>query len=605
MRRAPRGFASILVTIVIGATAVVACSLIVWQLNARVAVVRHARAREFQHEVVRLRLAVLANIRQALQTANPALFAGCNTVLLGPQLSADPRFPNSPPGGATTPGFTLSSFTLPAPPVFFVPGAPLAVPGGGSPVDGLRQNIHDVAFAYVLARRLSPADTLSQLTSQNGAFHVRLREIPITDFALVAPEALNLDAGIHFVGPSLVLGPSTRSAGALDLRLTPQQVDLTQIGASDRVWMNPGLYASLLVPPGTLCDPTAATFACQNLGARGQALSFDGRTITAGDAPLPAGIAVANYQGAPRVIVDLKALPQWNCLLDSAAGNVPANELSAYHIHCTTPLARDRGVVLLGTSAARSCDLITTDGALILSGQHTGGPVLAGSSFGAVWFDNAGDTSWNAYLVLSTPEPWLTATSALSTPNGARPINLAAGEGDLALAEQCFDSVTVKVTPASGVAFTVGLGSTTLSQNLAWVEGDGSNVRLGVYSPGGNTYSASLPCSGGEIDLTLSRTLAMIKLSYPGGVLYWPLPAARRRIETSALRWSGGISLLEIWSSGAGATLGSTNPGVVSLRGLLALGRISSFGAGTFQFTPTAGGDPLEAIAPRLVVLQP
>ena len=408
-----------------------------------------------------------------------------------------------------------------------------------------------------------------------------------------------------FAGPSLVLGPSIRSDATIDLRLTPQSVDLNQIGATDSVWQNAGLTASLLVPPGTLCDPNGAGVGGQNLAARGQAISFDGRELAGGDAPLPAGIAVATYRGALRVIVDLKALPQWNRLIDSAAPSTPVNQISAYHIQCTTPLARDRGVVILGTDAPRTADCITTDGALILSGQHTGGPVMAGSTFGGVWFDNTADAAWNGYLVLAAPSPWITASSASPAPAGARTLNLSVGSADLTLSEQCFDTLTLRITPTNGAAFATGLGSSAWAQNLVWIEGDASTLRLGVFTPAGNLYSSSLPRAPGEIDLTLSRTQAALKLVYPGGGLYWPLPAARMRIEATTLRWSGSFNLLEIWSSGAGATLGSANAGTISLRGLLALGKISSFGAGSFVFTPAPGGDPLEAVAPRLILTQP
>ncbi|MDD2765699.1 MAG: hypothetical protein PHE83_17185 [Opitutaceae bacterium] len=603
MRPGPHGFSVIIVALVIGATALVASTLIVWQLNVRAAVHRHVEAREFRQEQRRLQTAALALVRQALATNQRALFSGVTRDTLNPLLSSDPRFPNHPAGGATTPGFTLLTLDPPAPPACFSLAPAFSVPGGGSPVDGLRQTIHDAVFSYTLARRYQPADDPARLAAQTGAFHLRLREVPATQFGLIAFEELDLDSGLQFHGPSLILGPVVQTSSPIDLWITPRLVNLTQIGVSDRVWMAPALSASVMTQPGTLCDPSAAGGA-QNLAVRGQALNFDGRSLSSGDAPVPAGISVATYRGVPRVVVDLKALPQWNLLIDSGAPGDPANQISAYHIHCANPLARDRGIVILGTDAARAADQITTDGALILAGAHTGGPLLCGSTFGGAYFDNTGDVSWNAYLVLPAPSPWLSATTAAAAPARARGLVLASGAANLSLSEQAFDTITLKLTPTSGV-FTAALGSVSLTQNLAWVESDGSTLRLGVYTPAGNLYSGSVPRGAGEVDLTLSRTQSSLKLSYPGGVLYWNLPAGRPRIETTIVRWSGGLNAVEVWSSGGGTTLGSASTGTISLRGLLTLGKVSAFGAASFVFTPAPGGDPVETIAPRLLLLQP
>jgi hypothetical protein len=82
-------------------------------------------------------------------------------------------------------------------------------------------------------------------------------------------------------------------------------------------------------------------------------------------------------------------------------------------IDCTTPLAKSRGICLLGDNGTglRSRDLVVTNGTVRLSGDHAA-PLAIASSYGVVIFDGtASSPRWNAHLSIPVPDTTVVAAS--------------------------------------------------------------------------------------------------------------------------------------------------------------------------------------------------
>lgn len=603
--RSQAGFVSAQVGMILLAISVLLAASILWMLQIRTTVDQQALSREVLQEEQRLTRVITALVRGNLSANEPRVFNNVSAASVSAFTTLDPRFPGALANVA--PGFLVTGLDTPGTPGFFAAQPSFGVQSGGSPLDSLRQNFFSCPFAYVLSKRKSPSSVATMLPTRSGTVSLKLREIPITQFSLIAFEDLSADSGMTFNGTSVVLGQCVANGSSFATRLSPRAIPNVQIGATERVWEQGGFYASLLTAPTSLTDPSAVGTQQQNIARKGQPIYFDGQTATSVGV-LPSAIAVATFNGVRRLVIDLQALPQTNVLIDSGGANTPSNRTSAYYIACTTPLARDRGVVIKGTSLPRLCDVVATNGAVILDGSHTGGPLMVASSAGGVYFNNAGDATWNAYLVLPAPSPFVSATSASTAVAGARQFAIGSGNVSLSTSEQGYDSISLRITPSSSSGvFQCGLGTSSLGGSVVWVEGAATTLRVGVLGTNGPAYSGTVARGSGAIEMTLSRSQNAVKLVYPGGVAYYSLnsiTADRPRVETRSAFWSGSLSQLDIIASGAGSVIGAATSGnTIQLRGLLSLGTLTRFGSSAFVFTPSGTADPMESVAPRLIVL--
>jgi hypothetical protein len=615
------GFFSLQVALLLIVVSILLASSITWQKHIRSFADHHAMTRQMLSEKARLRSVVSAIIRNNLARNEPDVLEGIEADKINPLLTADPRFPGRVPGESDTPGFRLAAISTQGSPEFFEMHPDFRTGTGVSPLDDLRQVMHGAAIPFTMTRRLTPVDDSALLDSFPDSLSIALREIPLTQFSLVAFEALDIgnEAGLRFHGPAVVMGKSLSSGPAapsvFDIRITPQRISDDQMGLSERTWEYPGLAASLLIQPGSMLDIDSASTQQQDLARRGVPIYFDGHNLSS-EASLPAGITVGLGVGqVNRVVVNLAQLPLTNTLIDSSVPDAVDNRISAYHILCTTPLARDRGVEVIGdATGTRICDVITTNGVLILEGQHTAGPLITGSSMGGVLFNNPdGDAVWDAYLVLPGPSPFVSGIGDDSAPGGPRTLRFPfdGGRVNLTAGEQAYDSVGISYDPlTSSLPFTVGFGcevSPTTPELGVWLEGDALTLRFGArMADGSAAYSDTIPRISGKLAFSFSRSQNTARVVLSDGSVFSralsEFVADRPRVETKEAIWTGVSSNLEILTNPAGTALGTLYPGRISLRGLCCMGTITRYGPGTFDFAPGAEPTIREAVIPRLIM---
>lgn len=596
-----RGLISVHLAVLLAGLAIALASVLLLQQQSVAAAKKHSIGRELAREQQLVRTVAIAKVREALRANDPRVFAGVTGPGVTNHLTRDARYSSRPASDPLTPGFRAVAILPPAAPPLFASTPVFSVPGVGvSPLDSLRQVRYSMPISFVLARRQRTDEPASLQSATQGALALPIREIPLTSFAMVATEGLDVDSGFDFDGPALVMGEVTRSESDFAFRLSPFPIDDSFIRSGERVWESPSLAASLLASLGDLVDPSSSAPQHQVVARKGALLQFDGHSLSGED--IPAGISVQTYRGSARVVIDVAALPQSNVTVDAGLPADPTNLVSAFHIACTTPLGRDRGVVVVGTTTDRLADIISTNGAVTLVGSHTGGPAIVASSFGGAYFDCTGNAQWNALLILAAPSPYVSATSGAAS-GGARTFSLASGQLDLRPGDRDFDSVSLHVTPSPG-AFTVALRSAAWNQNQVWLESNGVTMRIGALTTTGAVFSGNTPLpASGQIEFTLSRSQAAVRLQTIDGVSYWDLPADRPRVEASVAAWSGAVLRLDVLSSGGGAAIGSSAAaGTIRFRGLLLAGRLHRYGPANYVISPSSAVDRLESLAPRMVV---
>lgn len=584
--------------------------IMVWQIQARQSLSAHTLAREVQREEDRLRVAIVSEMRQSLRAHENDLFSRVSTSSLNSLMTADPRFPGRTPGAAGTPGFFISSLSKTPAPAVFNPFVQFISKDTASPIERLRHVSHTSTFDYTFTRRYNPAEAATLLTAKSGQTRITTREVPVTSFALVCLEDLAFDQGFTFTGPALVMGQSIASP-IFSYRISPFQIPDAQIAINERVLEFPAIFAGFGVTPSDLLSPQSPTPQQQSIAKKGTLFLFDGHTVSSTSGSTVPGVYTGYFMGAKRVIIDLSLLPKNNTVIDASANAAdPANQISAYHIQCTNALAQDRGIVVYGTTNPRICDIVSTNGAVTLAGAHSGGPLMIGTSLGGVYFSNTGDAFWNAVVIAPVASPYITASSASPLPSGARSINLGAGLEHFNSVELSLDTIGFDITGDHSAGWTIGLGPTTVGagmpNDIAWVEASGSNLRFAVATPSGVQYSGFTALTSSPVRVIYSRTQRTFRSIQGGAIFEWSMPSDRPRVEMDRVRWTGSITRLDIVPSAGGATIGAAVAGNITFRGLVVNGAVSRFGPATYQVTSQdSGADPLEPVAPRLVILSP
>ncbi len=476
--------------------------------------------------------ACAAYVRKALRSNNPDVFAELTRENLQQFASRDPRV-------GTSQGVGVVSVAAPATPRFFsqLPIEPTnaiaAHPLGASAVV-------ENAFSVPIALE---STAFSQKHGMTESWNGSVSEYPTSEACFIAAAPFDATNTPYPIVSDLAIFPHGVVGGAgpgfqcADIISNAQWTNGPAITAT-RSHINPGLECSWLVPASDLtsAQPTA-TFAYQSLRGLAQVVQFNGRSI--GASPTGA-IYTAFANGAPRVVVDVSALPSTNVVIDPSGDMLdPNNFASIYYVDCTSALARARGIVIVGAgSANRRGDIILTNGSIELRGEQTGGPLMVGSSYGAVTFSaSLPARDWRLFLCTPTAPPAETASVVVPT-----------SVIELTDEDVASDSLQIHVGVTGGgwsvgLAASVGVQPQLVVRESAGIVSLVAEDKLGVQN-----VLTSLPSSGADqITLIYSRAIGRFTLKTSLGSAEADLPIGTfpAYYHTAAIVPTGAISVIQ------------------------------------------------------------
>lgn len=442
-------------------------------------------------------------------------------------------------------------------------------------------------------------------TTAGKEWSTSLREVPVSQLGLAALSRLDLSTlpyPVSINGAVLLPWGATNGTSAVScsrlVSTTPAPPSV--LGAA--TFIRPGLAVGYPADIYSPLSPEGSSMA-QSLGAFGTRISWNGHDIESG--PAPAGIDVQDYSGERRLVVDLTLLPLTNARLPADAAG---DNTGIWVIDCTSPLAKSRGVVLVGDNGigSRARDLLITNGAVRLVGQH-GSPLAVTSSYGAVIFDSqAPSPVWNAHLTL----PVRGRRAVASTLGDGAPIDASTpGEYSTDTLTRSVNAVEIKATAegTTTLGFTGQAGSTSPDLFIEYLPAIGLNL-WAANEEGVPTLRQSIPhVSAGQVEVSLryERAANLVTAALEGSSITLTLPPGTQpRFETAGVCWSAPLHSLSVIARAGGASLYSEGAVITPVIQGLLVG--DSFGGTISGLTiaPTQS-HPLLSLTERAIIIVP
>lgn len=347
-------------------------------------------------------------------------------------------------------------------------------------------------------------------------------------------------------------------------------------------------------------------------GGQPEIFKFDGQQINQfGANPWMNAISVQTRHGATRVVVD-------------AAQLLGVNQI---YIDCTTPLAKQRGVVVIGSKTTQhQVDSILTNGALFLEDEQSnvaagsaGTSIIVGTSYGGIVFTGSdatvvdNDALWDAYIVCPIRPPY------------DQPLSASSAAGSSALDNSFYQCDTISITGATDVSGTQRIGfswgsdaHTQASNRSAYLElssgGTSFNVVayvnqtpviLGTFSAGGTIGSDT------SFTLTYSRANNSFSGQVKGANFFVSLNGLISRIEANQVFWESAVGAsrtikAQARSGGCGLySQGLVN--TVTLNGGIMVGQLLTGNLKQLTISPSTNPDfnSLMALSDRLLLFCP
>lgn len=470
------------------------------------------------------------------------------------------------------------------------------------------------------------ADRLPNLTNASYYFTnaIHIRELPSSQLQVLAVDqfdttrmngriALRTAGGMAFFPYGVIQGKNNYLA-TLDLNSDTNNPTcvvttelITKAGEESQTFnydqnkfvLRPNLGTSWMLDPYAIPEGSESSFMVyqnQRFYEKSQHIIFDGQQVWCDQvdgggasilAPFP-GVTVdrkfiypAGYTfnngtvlssplerdfGMKRVIIDMRALQ---------ANKV--NGQYSYYVDCITPMAKQRGVVIVGAdNVLMNLASILTNGSLRLEGSQSVAPMITGTSYGGVVFtgafaDGSGNpihtAAWNAYII-NTVRP---------------PTTIASGSGspvDLGSQGCNFDTVQVKGQTGTG-GVDIGFGNESGWACYFNLSNSGAQAYV-VINGAPQPMGSLLPLAASNIDfeVTYKRALNVLSINSHsvGSTAPWqveqdvPLSSIIPRVEATLAMWGGGSHSVIARASGS-AFYGEHFISSVTITGGLAVGQ--------------------------------
>ncbi|MFZ5806126.1 MAG: hypothetical protein ACOY3I_02815 [Verrucomicrobiota bacterium] len=330
----------------------------------------------------------------------------------------------------------------------------------------------------------------------------------------------------------------------------------------------------------------------------GTVLQFNGQTLDVTTIP---AIQVAFKYGAKRVVVNASALVS-----------------GQYYIECTNPLARQRGVVVVGAGASYpGASSVVTSGALILEGTHTGGPLLLGTSYGGVVFAHSSNgPTWNAFIVNPGRPPIVLASNDTTNNPGAASVPLTAASYLLPNAGINYDTVQIKGRASSNNVRVGFSGQNTSTPDACFFQFNANGTATPYINFQGKEIAVGSAISTGgtfDFEVTYHRSINALSLKVDtGDPQFFSLNNYLSSQEITRAVWNNtlnnGQPVKVIGRSGGGAFYTSLISDFISQANLLGgvmVGRVVSGNGMRLDITPANNMMSLGTFSDRFLLFDP
>lgn len=389
---------------------------------------------------------------------------------------------------------------------------------------------------------------IQNATAANGSISLHVREIPTCEVQLMSVDrfqcnTLNMPVEIQGVAcfPYGAEITSPQTGGFLniaDLALSTPLAPGTCY-SSERTHINPLMSISWMIDPYKLTEETLGNDAFnQKYISKSQIFRFDGHQILSWTQDTPSAswpngswtsaIRVEKREGAKRVVIETAALLGKHKI----------------YIDCTTPLAKQRGVVIVGSqNLMHETDSIVTNGSLIFEGLQETTPLIAGSNYGGFLFTDpanvAGSTpNWNLYLVAPIRPPFYQTITNLNAAAG--------GNASLDFPFQNYD--TISLTGVMNISFlgqSIGFRFNNNNVLYARFMTGSSNVQIYAKPTSGSTdtligtLNTTNPLSNNvAYTMTYHRTQNALSLKIQNDRFWIGLNSVAPRLEFDKAFWT-------------------------------------------------------------------
>ena len=457
MHSCRKGSATLYVTGLIVIITIILAAALQWQLSTSLSQIGLDHQEALEMEKCNVQSIVYASLRKRLFDREPNLLdLPTLESAVSDNLTKDPH-------QGTSGGFELSSFEWSVAPS----GSILSTASNLFKIDPSPNFTHPLFYTWhvphtaeldytLLFKPTSFTSSQTQnATAANAVLPIHVREIPTCDVQLMSVDrfqcnALNLQVEVKGVvclpyGADVVSPQASGFLNASDTALSTP-LESSACYSAERVHTNAGMAISWMMDPYRLTEETLGNDPFnQKYISKSQIFRFDGHKMVSWTQDDPSAgwpngswtsaLHIEKRYGAKRVVIEAAALLGKHKL----------------YIDCTTPLAKQRGVVLIGSqNLAHETDAIVTNGSLILEGEQTATPLILGSSYGGVLFTDpagisGGTPTWDLYLAAPIRPPFYQTMNNLNGASGS--------EASLAPACQNYDTVSltgVMNIPAGG-----------------------------------------------------------------------------------------------------------------------------------------------------------
>lgn len=559
----------------------------------------------------------------------------------------------NPRAGFEEAGFELKTLTLPTIPSWMTdfPGSTDPFPKADNPlyylqhvphgVDPPDANPHDFEIAYkllfwqdtppsdpgkraALEALMEVDDAVGKKETVENTVKLHIREIPSNQVEFIAVDELDAPENNFFIdingiaflpygdkGGAVTFGGTISADTVVTINDWTEEGSLTATGKV----VHPGLAVSWMMNPYQLPEEGSSdNFGSQKYFPKSQRISFDGQQISSSQ-QIPSGIEVTEYPstgGMKRVVMDLSQLASVNNF----------NGTSAYYIQCTGPLARQRGVVIVGAgSLNHGPDCIFTNGALRLAGSQTDTPLIAGTNYGGIVFTSSSSNSltWNAYLVAPTLPPEVLASSDRATYPDSDDISGAVGSAatqDLGLYGINYNTIELSGrATADGIKIGFGYSSDlgVGQPNGCYVQLNSGSAQVYAYKNQGGvgTLQAvgnpmTIPGGSVEFEIYYSRAANALGGNIGGNPFYFSLNFLLPRFEVTKAMWSNSVSSMTLTARSGGTVLyGEDQVQNVTLQGGMMVGRSVTGTLQQLTINPSPAKPDLFEFSDRFLIMDP
>ncbi|MFH1067364.1 MAG: hypothetical protein V1746_05650 [bacterium] len=603
---------------------------------------------------------IQAIIRQRMMTNSQNVFVSSDTNLLKANLTHNTRTERQEQGFELTTNislpvipswFSTSSFTQknPAPkptsPLFYLRHVPHDLKAS----DG-----NDMSTELRLWQNNPPTDPLEKeavqqyLPTITNTTKLHLREIPSSQIQLTAVDKFNAprcDMQMAIQGVALfpygITGGAPERGGSITSKYVVSHEDWSQgdslvIAGDGCKYLSPGLAVSWMMDPYFLTQESSDNnYASQKYYPKSEVIEFDGSdTLSPSEDPaVNRAIKVERWPndvtGMQRVVVNVGQLLN----------------ADTYYIDCTTPLAKQRGVVVIGSGSNVSPPVsIVTNGALRLAGEQTASDLVVGTSYGGVVFTDGGISPsgpnnayvWRAYLCTPVRPPvvLMSSSDASAFPQQSYTIeslsSAVGGPATKPLPDQGLNYDTIQLSGRVNAGdIKVGFGwhaHPTLAgePTSCYVQFSSGTGQMWGYvidkdTPGhlvSKSFGPSFSIPSGNVDfeLTYHRALNAMSLRFKSASAsdwinrgYQALNTTPPRFEVTHAAWNAAVDSMTITArSGGSAFYGEGLSKVIVQGGVLVGSTVTGNLGGPFVIQPVSSpSDPSFSLCDRILIMDP